>query len=199
MLPLRTLTIIAFSFFTVASKTYAQDAFIQSQAFMTTTYQGQQINATSEDAILVVQESSGVINIRIGFDGFQTGTDSLDRWLYSLRGKFFWFSGTIPAEQVQALDQENSIEFESNGTLGFTDRITADATIPMAAMKLAPTQGLLNGLNAWSDIRIACTFNIDPVVLGLKLKDATLQDPLVVAIKIGRVNPYVMGQRDITK
>lgn len=176
-----------------------QDGFIESEAFMTTVFNGTPLNAKSDNAIVVVQESSDVINVRVNFDSFTTGADSLDQWFSSLRGKYFWYSGNIPAETIMSLNQENTSEFESNGKLGFSDRVNTDVTVPMAAIKLAGTQGLLQGVNAWSDIRISCTFNIDPALMGIKLKDQPLTEPVSVVIRVGRVNPYVFGQPDITK
>lgn len=186
-------------FFTSIRSASSQDGFIESEAFMTTSYNGVQLNAKTDNAIVVVQESAGVISVRIPFDGFISGTDSLDRWLYSLRGKFFWYTGTIPVEPILQLNQENSFEFESSGKLGFSDRVNADVTVPMAAMKLAANQGLLQGVNVWSDTRISCTFNVDPALMGLKLKDQPLTDPVSIVIRVGRINPYVFGQPDITK
>jgi hypothetical protein len=176
-----------------------QDGFIESEAFMTTAFNGNQLNAKSDNAIVVVQESADVIKVRVNFDSFSTGSDSLDQWFSSLRGKFFWYSGTLPAESILALNQENTSEFESSGKLGFSDRVNTDVTVPMAALKLAGTQGLLQGINSWSDIRISCTFNIDPVAMGIKLKDQPLTEPVSIVIRVGRINPYVFGQPDITK
>ena len=178
---------------------FSQSQFVESQVYLTTNYNNQSINATSSNGLIVVQESQGVVNVRIDLTAFQSGVDSLDQWLKTLRNRFFWFSGTIPTDQIVNLSPGGSLEFQSAGTLGFADKASKDLNVSMAVMRLAPGQSVYQGRDVWGQIRIAFTFSADPDDFGLQIKDSALQEPLLIAVKAGRINPFVMGQRDITK
>lgn len=182
-----------------AQTTSAQSQLVESQVYITTRYDGQSINASASNALIVAQESQGVINIRIDLNNFRSGIDSLDEWMTTLRNRYFWFSGTLPAEQLVSLNPESSLEFQSSGILGFADKASKDMTVPMAVMRLAPGQSFYEGRDVWGQLRIAFTISADPADFGLQIKDSALQEPLLIAVKAGRINPYTMGQRDITK
>jgi hypothetical protein len=181
------------------TKALAQSQLVESQVYLNTLYNGQSINATANNALVVVQESQGLVNIRIDLNSFQSGIDSLDQWMQTLRNRYFWYSGTLPAEQLVSLNPESSLEFQSSGTFGFADKSSKEMSVPMAAMRLAPGQGFYEGRDVWGQLRLAFTISVDPDDFGLQLKDSALQEPLLISVKSGRINPFVMGQRDITK
>jgi phosphotransferase system HPr-like phosphotransfer protein len=195
----RIIPFLAVLIFCQPISSFSQTQLVESQVYLTTNYNSQSINATSSSGLIMVQESQGIVNVRIDLMAFQSGVDSLDQWMKTLRNRFFWFSGTLPADQIVNLKPGGSLEFQSSGTLGFADKASKDMNVTMAVMRLAAGQSVYQGRDVWGQIRIAFTFSADPDDFGLQIKDSALQEPLLIAVKAGRINPFVMGQRDITK
>lgn len=185
------LFILFFSF-----KVYSQ-SIISSNTYIRTCIDKTECSSINNASYLFYDENNNTLYLKVDFNTFKSGQDSIDDWLEDLTGTFLYYKVSFPQEEFRGLSNHRHKTLTLNGQVylnGIWHNQSVDLTLFSTenGMMTSNTNG-----NHYDDYKVNFSLSISPKDFKLHKKPHHLRKTIFIGIALGRVNLLPPGAQQI--
>ncbi len=185
--------IIAFIF---CLNLHAQDI-SPSVTYIKTCIEKTQCSSINNSSLLFYDESKAQFYLKIDFNKFKTGQDSIDYWLADLTESFLYFKAPFAIESFSGLSNHNHKTFKLNGQI-FFNGIWHSQSIDLSLF--ATENGTLSYANSgklFEQLKVNFSLSISPKDFKIHKKAHHLRKTIFIGVALGHVNALQQGQQQL--
>lgn len=162
---------------------------VSSSAYIQTCIQKTNCFSTNNTSYLFYDDAKEELVLKIDFNKFKVGQDSLDEWMEDLSGSNFYFVGHLNKRDVLHLGANESRSFKINGSIIFNGVTQAVST--EVILFLANENGILSQKtidNTFDAYRVNFGLSFLPKDFKLHKRPHHLTKIITIGVAAGRVN-----------
>jgi hypothetical protein len=150
-------------------------------------------SSINSSSFLFYDEAKGKFYIKIDFNRFKTGVDSVDFWLEDLDDTYFYFKASMPVENLPRLSTYNRRAFKLAGQSymnGVWRPMTLDLTVFRAEKDMMSNTTSADNYQAY---RVNFNLKIVPKDYGINKKPQRLSNVIFIGVGSGQINALAPG------
>lgn len=170
---------------------------ISSSTFIQTCVQKTQCFSINNASFLFYDESKQALYLKLDFNKFKTGQDTIDDWLTDLTSTNLYFKAPLGAEQFTNLSNHNHKTLKLNGQV-YLNGIWHSQTVELSLF--VTESNLLNNNNnesIYDVLKMNFSLSILPRDFKVHKKPHHLRKTIFIGISLGRVNQLRPGQEQL--
>lgn len=171
---------------------------VSSSTYIKTCIDKTECSSISNSSYLFYDQSKGALYLKLDFNKFRTGEDSVDYWLDDLKETNLYFKVDFPQENFTGLTNHQHKTYKLNGQVflnGIWHHQSIDITIYSSENSIASNTN--SGQNIYDNYKINTSFNILPKDFKINKKPHHLKKIIFVGIALGRINQLLPEQQAI--
>lgn len=189
----RTICIIAFFFFL---KLQAQEI-NSSVTYIKTCIEKTQCSSINNSSFLFYDESKGQFYLKVDFNRFKTGQDSIDYWLADLTESFLYFKAPFAIESFSGLSNHNHKTFKLNGQV-FFNGIWHNQSIELSLFSTeSGTLSQANSGKIFEQLKVNFSLSIVPKDFKIHKKAHHIRKTIFIGVALGHINQLQQGQQSL--
>jgi hypothetical protein len=137
---------------------------------------------------LFFDENSSNLYLKVDFESFKVGQDSIDDWLDDLSGSFLYFKARLPDGFFLGLSNHNHKTEKLNGRVflnGIWQNQSMEITVYSSENSIMTSN--TNG-NAFDNYKVNFSLSISPREFKLHKKPHHLRKTIFIGVALGRIN-----------
>jgi hypothetical protein len=150
-------------------------------------------SSINSSSFLFYDDAKGKFYIKIDFNRFKSGVDSVDFWLEDLNDTYFYFKASMPREQLPKLSNYNRKTYRLAGQAfmnGLWKPMSLDITIFRAEGDMMSNTTDADNYNAY---KVNFNFQLVPKEFNIHKKPMRLTNTIFVGVGSGIINPIRGG------
>lgn len=178
--------------------TLSSQRLMNSTVHLQTCYHNKECFSVAESGMIYYDETSHWLYLKLDFNKFKLGNDTLDEWLDDLDENFLYYKAQVAPEQFPSLSNHNSRQFKVNGFVK-ANGVMHERKGEMAVYEISEQSMLyVNNDNKYFDhLRIILALNVIPKEHGIDKKKHHLKKTIYVQISQGYINLIKPGMESI--
>lgn len=185
-------TLVYFVLLVLSLRGFSQ-SIISSNTYIQTCIDKTQCSSINNASYLFYDENSNSLFLKVDFNTFKTGQDSIDDWLDDLTGSFLYYKVSFPAEEFRGLSNHKHKTLKLNGQIflnGIWQNQSVDLTIYSSENGIMNTT--TNG-NNYDHYKVNFSVSLAPKDFKLHKKPHHLRKTIFIGIALGRINQLIPG------
>lgn len=167
---------------------FAQEI-LSSSTYIKTCIQKTECSSIGNSSIMFYDQSKASLYLRLDFNKFRFGQDSVDYWLDDLSATFLYFKIDFPQENFAGLIKHQLKTFKLNGQIylnGIWQNQTIEVTVFCSDNSVFSSTN--SGQNPYENYKLNMSFNILPKDFNIHKKPHHLKKVIFVGVALGRIN-----------
>ena len=154
-----------------------------------------QCSSINNSSFLFYDELKAQFYLKVDFNKFKTGQDSIDYWLTDLTESFLYFKAPFAIENFSGLSNHNHKSFKLNGQV-FFNGIWHNQSIDLSLF--ATENGTLSHANSgklFEQLKVNFSLSIVPKDFKIHKKPHHLRKTIFIGVALGHINQLQQGQQ----
>jgi hypothetical protein len=182
--------------FFVSVRIYSQ-SIISSNTYIRTCIDKTECSSINNASYLFYDENNNTLYLKVDFNTFKSGQDSIDDWLEDLTGTFLFYKVSFPKEEFIGLSNHRHKTLKLNGQVylnGIWHNQSVDLTLFSTENSIMTSN--TNG-NSYDDYKVNFSLSLAPKDFKLHKKPHHLRKTIFIGIALGRINLLQSGAQQI--
>jgi hypothetical protein len=150
-------------------------------------------SSINSSSFLFYDEPKGKFYIKIDFNRFKSGIDSVDFWLEDLNDTYFYFKASMPRENLPKMSNYNRKSFRLSGAAfmnGLWKPMNMDITVFRAEGDMMSNTINADNYNAY---KVNFNFQLVPKDFNINKKPQRLKNTIFIGVGSGVINTVKPG------
>jgi hypothetical protein len=179
---------------------YYSQGIISSNSFIQTCINKTQCFSINNSSTLFYDDTKNSFYLKIDFNKFKTGQDTLDDWLDDLSSTYLYFKGPLDKEQLQNGYSNHHIKtFIIHGKTflnGIWHNQDIEMNIYSSEISVAEIK---NNQNNYDNLKVNFALALSPKDFKIHKKPHHLKKTILIGVTLGRINLLQPGMQELLK
>ncbi len=179
---------------------YFSQGIISSNSFIQTCLNKTQCFSINNSSTLFYDETKNAFYLKIDFNKFKTGQDTLDDWLDDLSSTNLYFKAPLDKEQLQSGYSNHHIKtFKIQGKT-YLNGIWHNQDIEMNIYSSENSVSeIKNNQNIYDNLKVNFSLALSPKDFKIHKKPHHLKKTILIGVTLGRINLLQPGMQELLK
>lgn len=170
---------------------------VSSTTYVQTCYNKTQCSSINNSSFLFFDEARNELYLKVDFNNFKSGEDSIDDWLNDLTETALYFKAPFQADNFSGLSNHNHKNYTLHGQV-FFNGIWHNQTIELSVFAAeSNTLGPNNNGNKYDNYKVNFSLSIAPKDFKIHKKPHHLTKTIYIGLALGRINLLLPGKETI--
>lgn len=166
----------------------AQAQIISSNTYIRTCINKIECASISNSSLLFYDENKNCLYLKVDFNNFKTGEDSLDSWLDDLSETSLYYKVTFPPENFLGLSNNKQKNFTLKGQT-YLNGIWKNQEVEMSLYSSENSITSASNIgNKYDNFKVNFSLSIVPQDFKIQNKTHGLKETIFIGIALGRIN-----------